>query len=118
IPAVSVFDAGGLTRPLNIFGDQLAVLVLHGSLVDPGIRLEAADGVQLHAAPIEFQHQVSGSPPWTAEFLRAADAAALVVRQAEVAELLPNDGAEKAVPRDAQRDVFSGELLDGQRIDI
>src|ERR1035438_720264 len=73
IPTVSVLDAGGFTSPLNLFGDQLTVLVLHGSLVSLGLRLEAADGVQLHAAPIEFQNQVFRSPFRTVEFLRSEE---------------------------------------------
>src|ERR1035438_8810862 len=81
VPAVSVLDVRGLTGPLHLFGHQLTVLVLHGTLVGLGLGLEAANGVQLHAAPIEFQHQVHRRPLGTAEFLRAADTAAFVVRQ-------------------------------------
>src|SRR5450755_640482 len=62
VPAVSVLGAGALAGSLHLFGHQLTVLILHGSLVDLGLGLEAADGIQLHAAPIEFQHQFSGSP--------------------------------------------------------
>src|SRR5260370_36468606 len=59
VTIVSVLNAGRLTGTLNIFANQLTILVLHSSLISLGLGLVAADGVQLRAAPIEFQCQVS-----------------------------------------------------------
>src|SRR5271157_962181 len=121
--AVYVSNPGRLPLELDLFGNQAIVLILQRALVDFGAMggvsaLVSAHRQQPRTVPIEIHPAIARGGLGIGQLAGLGDAAAVVVGELEIVNVVPDEGIEEVVAGDSQRDVFAGQRLDGNRIRV